>query len=155
MKSLLVLLFSCKHLSGRVTGRTDVELYSWQPRWLTGKKIGRWARRVPPLEMDKTRDMNARLSAPCVTESQKYRLGHVLFYNLNSDFAKCTFTCGVSAVCREEFCISPQLLLEIKVTQTLVFLARMRTREAPALISHDLIHDLPTLISARAIGSVR
>lgn len=63
MKSLLVLLFSCKHLSGRVTGRTDVELYSWQPRWLTGKKIGRWARRVPPFEMDKTRYMNARLSA--------------------------------------------------------------------------------------------
>lgn len=63
MKSLFLFLFSCKHLSGRVTGRTDVRLYSWQAGWLTGKKIGRWARRVPPFEMDKTQYTRASLSA--------------------------------------------------------------------------------------------
>lgn len=63
MKSLYPLLFSCKYLSGSVTGRTDVRLYSWQAKWLTGKKIGRWARCVPPFQMDKTQYMSASLSA--------------------------------------------------------------------------------------------
>lgn len=58
--------------------------------------------------------------SPCVTGPQKYQLGRVLFYNLNSDFAKCPFTYGVSVARREEFYIYSQLLLEIKVTQTLI-----------------------------------
>lgn len=155
MKSLFLFLFSCKHLSGRVTGGTDGRLYSWQARWLTGKKIGRWARRVPPFEMDKTQYTRASLSARASlgpgnidTDMICSTIWTPTLLNVHLHTTRQWPAKGTSTP-------HPQLPIGIKVTPTALVLSDMRrTREASALISRNSIQAKLMLISARAIGGV-
>lgn len=102
-----------------------------------------------PFEMDKTQYINATLLVACIPGPQKYRQEVVLFYNLTSDFAKCTFSSGLPAACRSLLCKS--MLSKIKVSQASVFWSDTRwTREASALISRSQIWGMLMLISAIA-----
>lgn len=136
-----------EHLSGRVTGRADVRIYSWQPRWLTGKKIGRWARRVPPFQMDKTQYKSASLSV-------RASLGHG---NIDTDvFCSTIWTLTLLNV---HFHTAHQRPAEETSTAPLsaarhsdcVGLVR---HEASALISRNSVPAKLMLISARVIGGV-